>query len=161
MTRKVNKVENKSSDESSVSTDTKVSTEDKTFSKVTETIDTTIVIPGIKLQSESTGQNTQVIMNGDTLKASYDPIKNIINAQFTGTSKSINVQKEKKTEIQANIKKEEVKSSDSSGKKTSESLIISKDVKRNYLPLVLGGIGLIVVIIIVVIIYIKKKKLLL
>jgi 3-dehydroquinate synthetase len=140
MTRKVNKQENKSSDESSVSADTKSSLEDKTTTKITETANQPTVIPGTKLQSENTGMNTMTVVDGDTLKAKYDPKKNIISVVYHSKPKTVSTPINKVTEIQSNVKKNETTSVDSASTKITESVVVQKDTKRSYVIFGIGGL---------------------
>lgn len=96
---------------------------DKTVTTITEERRDTIMVPGQKLEAESAGTATLVVVSGDTLAATYDAGKNVITATYTGAPKRIPVNVAKKTEIHSDIVKEKVTRSDSSGEKKTEKEI--------------------------------------
>lgn len=157
-TRKVNKVENKTLQDVTVSTDKQVSITDKTVTTTSETTVREVTTPGVKIQSESTGAETQSITNGDTIMAVYDKGTNTIKTFYSGKPKTIQVPGVKSTVIQADVKKDISKQTDSTGK--TQTVAVSKivEVKRNYTLVVIGVLVLMIVVGFVIYRYIKVKR---
>jgi len=101
--RHVVKQTEKTHDERSVQSDTKITTTDNTVSRVTESADTSVTVPGVKLQSESAGNMTQVVIGSDTLRATYDPVRKVTVAQYISKPRSIPVKVNKVTETKADV----------------------------------------------------------
>lgn len=141
--RHVEKTNTKASDERTASIDTKTTLEDKTLTTVTETIDTAIAIPGVNIAGESAGRSVTTIVNGDTLTAKYDPVKNVIRAQFTAKPRRTPVQGVKRTEIQADVKQQVVQSVDSTRITKSSTTTKDKTFKTSW---VWFGIGILLLI---------------
>ena len=146
MPRKINKTENKALEQRSATINTTESLEDKTLTTITKKIDTTIVTPGTKFYGESTGTSIETIIDGDTLKANYDKITNVIRAQFTSAPKKNVVLQNITTMIQANVKRDVSTQIDSSSVVKTESTTKIKETKTNYIIFGLGALILLLVI---------------
>jgi hypothetical protein len=105
--------------------------DDRTTTKITETTDTSVVVPGQKISGQSSGTTIRTVINGDTLTANYDVKKNLITAQFTAKPKSVTVQGKKVTETNNNIQKEVVEKVDSSTKTATKDFTKHVEEKSN------------------------------
>lgn len=142
--RKVSKTTEKQRDTMTASTQVKTETSDKTVTVRTESFDTTATLPGIKVQSESSGVNTQTVVGDDTLTAQYDPVKNVIKAAFTAPKRTVKVQGKRTEEIKADVQQVVEVKEDTTA--THESLIETKDKQSKSSWVVFGIAGMLILV---------------
>lgn len=131
--RHVQKSQAKQTEQISESSSTKAHTEDHSVITETKTTAADITVPGTKLQSESTGVTTRLVVDGDTLEATYDPGKNVTKAAFKSQPKKVPVQETTTKTVQNDIHQDTELKKDSTAKTTSETS--SKEVeKKNGIP---------------------------
>lgn len=109
-----------------------VQAENKTKTTITEKTQDTIEIAPVKVQAIGAGKTVTTVVNGDTLKSTYDPVKDIMTAQFASGSKKIPVNKEKLTEVIEDSKVAVRAKSDSTGKTSTVSKDKDVMVKKTF-----------------------------
>lgn len=124
--RHVQKSVEKSDQTVTTSNELDLKAENKTTTVITEKTQDTLVIAPVKIQAIGAGKTVTTVINGDTLKSTYDPIKDLMKAEFSTGSKKIPVNKEKRTEVTAGSKVEVHAKSDSTGR--TETMSKDKDV---------------------------------
>lgn len=140
--RKVSKQTVKEKDTMTATTQTKSDTRDKTVTTISESFDTAVTVPGVKVQSVSTGTQTQAVINGDTLTARYDPVQNVIQAQFTAPKRTVQVQAKRNTEIKADVQQVVESLKDTTA--THETVSVTKDKQSKSSWVVFGIAGLLI-----------------
>jgi hypothetical protein len=150
------KSEVETSQKSKVSDETNTKIEDKSKTLITEDCPDSVLTPGVKIQSESTGTKTQTVINGDTLKAFYDPLTNTTRTEYRSKPKNIPVNKKKTTEINNNITQNTTIKHDSTGQKASSE--VHKDVQQTTSWPYLWIIIAVIVAILAVYLYFRFKK---
>ena len=91
MSRKVNKAETLTSEKGSLVNDTKTSIMDKGLTITTRDLDSCVNTPAESVNGASVGRSVRIVVNGDTLTATYDPNKNTTSASYTAKSHKIPV----------------------------------------------------------------------
>lgn len=140
--RKVSKQTVREKDTMTASTETKSDIRDKTVTTISESYDTTVPIPGVKVQSASTGTQTQAVIDGDTLTAKYDPVNNVIQAQFSAPKRSVKVQAKRHTEIKADVVQVVETKNDTTA--THEAVSVTKDKESKSSWVVFGIAGMLI-----------------
>lgn len=130
--RHVQKSVEKSDQTVTTSNQLNVQAENKTKTTITEKTQDTIVIAPVKVQAIGAGKTVTTVVNGDTLKSTYDPVKDLMTAQFTSGSKKIPVNKEKRTEVVEDSKVAVQAKSDSTGKTSTVSKDKDVVVKKTF-----------------------------
>ena len=142
--RHVEKTETKTLDQQNGLSDIKTHVDDKTITRIKETGNGDVVVPGTKLQSESIGSETKVIVDGDTLLASFDKKTNVIKALYKGSQKKISVPIDRETTIESNVNTDQTSKIDTSSVHKSDVTIKKKDSKTSYVLFGIGGLVLLV-----------------
>lgn len=143
--RHVQKSVEKSEQEVTTSKELDLQAESKTKTIITEKTQDTLVIEPVKVQAIGAGKTVTTVVNGDTLKSTYDPVKDMMKAEFTSGSKKIPVNKEKRTEVVEDNKVAVQAKSDSTGRTQTVSKDKDVVVKKTFTWWwILVGAGLVV-----------------
>ena len=158
--RSVLKSAHRAEDDHSASAATNTVTEDRTVKVITEQADTTMTIPGVKVQSESVGTTTVIETDEGTMTARYDPVKNIIRQSFIAKPKVVPVRVNRRTEIHNDVRQVVQQKVDSASHHTE--LQVSKDKKFKTSWVVFGIFGILALIGVGYVVwrYVKKRVLL-
>jgi hypothetical protein len=157
ISRKVNKQEISTVDNQKGLSDTKSTVTDKSVIVTTETTKGETVVPGVKVQSESTGMTTESVVDGNVITATYDKVTNTIKTAFTGKPVKVPVVTVKKTETQADVQKVETAKVDTSKVSKSDIVVKDKDSKTSYIVFGIVGLVLLVGIGFVIYKYVKTR----
>ena len=157
ITRQIDKQKTETTTELNASSDTRITTDDQTKTTITEKVDTSVVIPGTKISGESIGNKVTTIIDGDTLTASYDKVTNTIKAHFSSGPKLQSIHKDKVTEIQSNVKKDEVVNTDTSLITETKTEVKKKESKTNYVWFGLGSLVILILVGYFIYRYLKGK----
>lgn len=135
-------------------------TDDKTIKVITEQADTTLTVPGVKVQSESVGVTTVTETEAGTLTARYDPVKNIIRQSFVAKPRTVPVRVNRRTEIHADVHQVVQAKVDSASRHTEVQVTKDKKFKTSWVVFGIFGILALIGVGYLAWRYIKKRVLL-
>lgn len=117
---------------------------DQTVTTTTERTKDTVVTPPINMTASGIGTSVQSVVNGDTLNARYDPVRNTLDASFRSSGKKVAVNKETVTEQRNNVQTAVIEKNDSTGTtdtNTTNKVVAVKRTTSWWWLIVLAGVA--------------------